>query len=73
MDFPPFPCPKCTRLLSPAGVVSFAGHEFPTYQCDECIKTVDMFGEPTEVALTFCVGPDGKPFDPAEDEGDADG
>jgi len=31
-----------------------------------------MFGEPTEVALTFCVGIDGKPFDPAEDEGEGD-
>jgi hypothetical protein len=42
------------------------GAETPSYQCDECLQTVEMFGEKMEVALTFCIGPDGKPFDPAE-------
>jgi hypothetical protein len=67
MNYPSVPCPKCSRLLKPAGVITLPdGAETPSYQCDECLQTVEMFGEKMEVALTFCIGPDGKPFDPAE-------
>jgi hypothetical protein len=65
--YPPVPCPKCNRLLQPAGVITFQGRRFPSYQCDECLKTVEMFGETIEIALTFCVGQDGNPFDPGDD------
>ena len=67
MDYPKVPCPKCSRQLAPAGVITFEDREIPTYQCDECLRTVEMFGEPVEIALTFCVDADGKPFDPADD------
>jgi hypothetical protein len=70
MNYKPFPCPKCGRLLQPAGEITFAGQTLPTYQCDECLVTKKIFGEPVEMALTFCIGADGKPFDPAEDEED---
>ena len=46
-----------------------SGHACPVFQCDECIAEVEMFGEMQEVALTFAVGPDGKPFDPAAEDG----
>ena len=62
----PVPCPKCHRLLQPAGVITFQGAEFPTYQCDECLKTVKLYGESIEVALTFAVDAQGNPFDPAD-------
>ena len=68
------PCPKCGRPLAPAGEVTVrippCGEQtFPTYQCDECLRTVQMFGEPVEIALTFCVDEQGRPFDPAEPDG----
>lgn len=51
----------------PEGIVTMDdGQELLSYQCDECLQSVKMFGEPVEVALTFCVGADGKPFDPTE-------
>ncbi len=63
----PVPCPKCSRLLQPAGIATCDGQEYPTYQCDKCVQTIKMFGELIENApYTFCIGPDGKPFDPAE-------
>ena len=65
--FPRFPCPKCGRLLEPAGVIDHPGGRLPTYQCDECLKTVEMFGETVEIALTFCVDKDGNAFDPGDD------
>lgn len=66
MPAKPVPCPKCGRLLNPAGVVSVGdGPELPVYQCDECLVTRSAFGTPMEVALTFCVGADGQPFDPS--------
>lgn len=65
----PFPCPKCNRTLQASGeMIDEVGHKFPTYQCDECIKVVDVFGTPMELHLTFMVK-DGKPYDPAEPDG----
>jgi hypothetical protein len=63
-----FPCPKCNRLLQASGVLVVDGVELPTFQCDECIKTVNLFGKPFSSALTFAVK-DGEAFDPAESDG----
>ena len=61
-----FPCPKCGRVLEPSGEVSLSGGAtFPVFQCDDCVVEVTFLGETTLVALTFAIGPDGKPFDPA--------
>jgi hypothetical protein len=66
------PCPKCNRSLAPSGEVTIGvspSRTFLTYQCDECTALVTMFGEPQEVALTFCVDEHGHAFDPATPEG----
>lgn len=42
----------------------------PTFQCDECLMTIDLLGEQTEVALTFAVDGQGRAFDPADPEGE---
>jgi hypothetical protein len=61
------PCPKCKRPVQPAGIITFQGKDIPSYQCDECVKKVEMFGEVVEVALTFCLDKKGNPFDPGDD------
>lgn len=63
------PCPKCGRPLQPSGTITTEGGEFPVYQCDECLVQTELFGERVEAALTFCVGEDGQPFDPASPDG----
>jgi hypothetical protein len=64
-----FSCPKCGRRLERSGVVTdAAGNECPVFQCDECLINTTMFDEPVELALTFAVDPDGRPFDPANDD-----
>jgi hypothetical protein len=65
-----FPCPKCNRRLTRSGAVAVDGEEFPVFQCDECILETEMFGEPVETALTFAVDANGKPFDPASEDGE---
>ena len=65
-----FPCPKCGRTLRRSGEFAVNGVEFPVFQCDECIVEAEMYGEPFETALTFAVGADGKPFDPATEDGE---
>lgn len=65
-----FPCPKCNRLLTRSGEAEVEGAVFPVFQCDECIVETKMFGEPVEVALTFAVDEEGKPFDPATEDGE---
>jgi hypothetical protein len=63
-------CPKCRRLLAPAGEFIFPdGKKLPSFQCDECLVTVDMFGEPMELPLTFCLDERGQPFDPGAEDG----
>jgi hypothetical protein len=64
-----FPCPKCNRLLESTGEVVVEGHTCPVYQCDECIVPWTVEGEEFETAFTFAVGADGKPFDPATEDG----
>jgi hypothetical protein len=64
-----FPCPKCGRSLVKSGEAVVADQTFPIFQCDECVADVEMFGEKVETALTFAVGADGKPFDPAAPDG----
>lgn len=69
-SFPKVPCPKCGRPLSASGELTVGDSlGVPTYQCDECLVDVDFAGETLSVALTFAVGPDGQPFDPADPEG----
>ena len=65
-----FPCPKCGRRLERSGEIQFDGIAYPVFQCDECLVETEMFGEPIEVALTFAVNEDGRPFDPATDSGE---
>jgi hypothetical protein len=46
----------------------------PVYQCDACVVERPMFGPGTpriRVALTFIIGPNGRPYDPV-DEGEID-
>jgi len=62
------PCPKCGRVLKQSGEISVGDSPalLPVFQCDECLVDVEIFGETTEAALTFCIGADGQPFDPAD-------
>ena len=71
MDFmaQTLPCPKCGRRLQACGELTIGAEVFACYQCDECLVTVEMFGERHEAALSFCVGADGKAFDPAAPDG----
>jgi len=36
---------------------------------DDGLTTVDFAGQKVEIALTFCVDQEGRPFDPADPEG----
>lgn len=64
-----FPCPKCGRSLKSSGELTVGDAVFPTFDCDECIMTVDVAGEPMELPLTFAVNSSGQPFDPADPDG----
>jgi hypothetical protein len=66
-----FPCPKCGRVLKQSGEVICAGvgETVPVFQCDECLVQTDFLGEKVEIALTFALDKDGKPFDPASPDG----
>jgi hypothetical protein len=63
-------CPRCGRELEATGDLGGDGGDLPVYQCDACYVAVDLFGEPFVGSLTFCVGPDGRPFDPASPSGE---
>jgi hypothetical protein len=66
MPAKPVPCPKCGRMLNPAGVVSVEdGPEQLVYQCDECLVTGEVLGVQMETALTFCIDERGRAFNPA--------
>lgn len=56
----------CGAILERCGIVTYKGKTAPVFQCETCKKTVEMFGENVEVALTFLVDQDGKAIDPAE-------
>ena len=85
-DYPVVPCPRCGRMLKAEGELTMPGvyigpvHDdnafcVPAYQCDHCIIRRQPFGpgtEPLEMNLTFIIGPDGKPFDPLEPDGEID-
>lgn len=64
-----YPCPKCGRPLPQSGEVAVDGKAIPIYSCDECLMVAEIFGERMEMALTFAVGDDGQPFDPASPDG----
>jgi hypothetical protein len=57
-------------MLDPSGVVTVDDRDLPVYQCDECTVPTDIGGERFDAALTFCVGEDGRPFDPASPDGE---
>lgn len=61
-----FPCPKCNRMLVQSGELRVLDRVAPTFQCDECLMTVDIGGEAMEVPLTFVLDKDGRPIDPAD-------
>jgi hypothetical protein len=56
-------------MLEQSGEATVTGQKFPVFQCDECIVEAEMFGKPMEVAFTFALDGDGKPFDPATEDG----
>lgn len=62
---PVYHCPRCSAELEAAGDVDGS----PVYQCDRCTVNREIFGLPVEVALTFLVGPDGRPVEPADPTG----
>jgi uncharacterized Zn finger protein len=64
-----FPCPKCGRTLERSGEVVWNDQPYPVFQCGDCVRTADIFGEPFEVCLTFLVDGAGTPFDPASPDG----
>jgi DNA-directed RNA polymerase subunit RPC12/RpoP len=62
-------CPRCSAELEATGLVEADGAECPVFQCDACQVEVELFGERFRGALTFCVDPAGRPFDPATPDG----
>ncbi len=56
-------------MLDQSGETTVDDQTFPVFQCDECLDTVDIGGAPFEVALTFSLDKEGKPFDPASPDG----
>ena len=60
------PCPKCGRLLEQSGEIAVESGVFPVYQCDACIQTELIEGQPFAVAYTFCLDAAGTPFNPAD-------
>ncbi|HKQ49466.1 MAG TPA: hypothetical protein VJZ71_15450 [Phycisphaerae bacterium] len=66
---PTHPCPKCGRQLNQSGEAAVDERVYPIYQCDECIVVTEFMGRTIEMALTFALGDDGKPFDPASPDG----
>lgn len=63
MDVRVWHCPKCSAQLQACGEVDTMGHTLPVFQCDSCTETKMIFGEPFEVALTFCISPEGRAID----------
>jgi hypothetical protein len=72
MRYPKVNCPKCGRLLPASRDVTCGGRSFPFYTCPECVTRTTFMGAPAELSLTFLVGPDGRPTDPARPGGEID-
>ena len=79
---PRVPCPRCGRLLRAdeltiPGLYVDSVHDdhvvaAPVYSCDRCVVRRRIFGPESElftVALSFMIGPDGQPMDPAAPDG----
>lgn len=69
MSISVYHCPKCSRQLPVSGSLTIGEQDVAIFQCDECLQTVDMLGEPLEVAFTFAVREDGSWFDPKAETG----
>ena len=56
-----FHCPRCNRLLKPAGDLTIEGApaDLTIYQCAECMETIQVEGESFETAFTFGVDAEG--------------
>jgi hypothetical protein len=65
-------CPKCGRVLSPLGEVTFHNELMPLYGCPECITRRRVDGTLVELPLTFLLTPHGHPLDPADPNGEID-
>lgn len=61
-------CPRCGVELHASGSIEQDGEVMPVFQCDACVVSKEIFGEPFDVALTFAVNAAGQPVDPADDE-----
>ena len=61
-------CPGCGAQLESVGTMTLGDCECSVFQCDTCVVSKPICGEPFDVALTFAVNDAGKPFDPADDE-----
>ena len=72
MTHPSVNCPKCGRLVAPQGEVTVRGAVLPLYCCPECLTRRTFMGDFMETGLVFLVGPDGKPFDPVNPDGEID-
>jgi hypothetical protein len=59
-----FSCPKCKRMLTPAGEVECEGRTLPVYQCDECVVPWEVEGRTFDSALTFAVDAEGNCLHP---------
>ena len=64
-----FPCPRCGRRLPRSGEVEIEGTTFPVFLCNECMTHWTVEGGEFDVAYTFAVDAEGKPFDPAAEDG----
>jgi hypothetical protein len=61
-------CPKCGAELTSSGAVTVDGSECSVFQCDACVVSKPICGEPFDVALTFAIADNGTPFDPVDGE-----
>ena len=62
-------CPKCGCRLERSGELTLDGQPVPLaiFQCDDCVESVEVEGEPFDMALTFAVTGDGQLLDALRD------
>lgn len=57
-----FPCPQCSRLVSPCGVVTIGEQSLQVCQCDDCEELGEVLGVQLPVAVTWAVDATGGAF-----------